>query len=148
MPTGASDPFGFGGEAGPVGAVVGAAELVLGGGDDLPLALSPQPKIELVGLDPSGRNGKGITADGAPVGVVQAPPTPFPGVRVVRIEPLEQAFLIGLVAGGDKQFAGGPGQFIIVHEFVAVMSDSLVGARLAIFSDRLFEEVPAFLRLC
>src|ERR1044071_3873349 len=53
----------------------------------------------------------------------------------------------GLVSCSNEHFARCPGQFIVVHEFVPVMRNLLVGAVLAIFGNRLLEKFPTFFGL-
>jgi len=51
------------------------------------------------------------------------------------------------VAGREVHFAGGPGEFVIVHEVVAVERDLLVRAVFAVFGDGVHQELPAELGL-
>jgi hypothetical protein len=51
-----------------------------------------------------------------------------------------------IFTGGDIELARGPGHFVVVNEFIAVVSDLLVGAVLAMFLDRALEKLPTFAR--
>ena len=44
----------------------------------------------------------------------------------------------------QEEFAGRPGQLVIVHKFIAIMSDFLIGPILAEFRDSTVNEAPAF----
>src|SRR5262245_14827228 len=50
----------------------------------------------------------------------------------------------GGIAGGEEHFGGGPGEFVVVHEGVAVVGDFLIGAVAAVLGDGALEEGPAF----
>src|SRR5258706_154226 len=76
-----------------------------------------------------------------------SPPPPAAKLRIVRIEGMPDPVVQGLVAGGDEHFASSPGEFVIVHELVTVMSKFLIRAVRAEALDGAFEEIPPLLRL-
>src|SRR5438093_1044200 len=75
------------------------------------------------------------------------PPAPAPGVWVGRIEPRKQKLVRRGIAGGQKNLAGRPGQFILVRVIVSVRRDLLVSAIFAILADCVGQELPAELGL-
>src|SRR5436190_16185048 len=64
------------------------------------------------------------------------------------MKPFRDLLLKSRFTGGQKHFTGGPGQFIVMHELVAVMSNLLISSVFAIFRDRARQEFPTLPGFC
>src|SRR5689334_3780824 len=103
--------------------------------------------VKLLALDFARLCGKGITANRAAIRIVKPHPTPFANGRVRWVQQLFQTIGKSTLAGSQKEFTSGPGEFVIGHEIVAVMRDLLIRALATEFRNRVFQKGPTFLCL-
>lgn len=99
--------------------------------------------MQTIAWDTAGSGSEGVAADGIAIGFVQAPPGPAMGLAIGRVEGFDEMRMEVFVLGREEQFGGGPGDFVVVEEFVAVMGEFLIGAVGAEFFQSAVEEGPA-----
>jgi hypothetical protein len=129
-----------------VGGIIRGGEGVLPGSLDFSFAFGEVSGVELRGLQAAGADGEGVIPAGAAIALEETPPGPAAGGGVGGIVPLDEFLLVGGIAGGKEHLAGGPRQFVVMHEEIAVLGELLVGAILAVGGDGICKEGPSQLR--
>src|SRR5205085_8368565 len=108
------------------------------------LAFGQVVRVELRSSDTATANAKCIAANGAAIGLETAPPAPAECRRVGGIGiPFHQLLMDGRIASGQIHLDGGPCQFVVMHEDIAVVRDLLIGTILAVLSNSVEQELPA-----
>src|SRR5207237_639882 len=102
----------------------------------LRLALRQVRGVEPLARDATGPRGEGIVAGRAAVGFEEAPPGVAARLAACGIVPLPETVVVLCLAGCQEELGGRPGEFVVVHELVAVVGDPLVGTVLPVARDR------------
>jgi hypothetical protein len=134
------------GKTAAVSGVARETQLLFGRAVQFAFALREVGGIEHVPRKATRARAEGITANRAAVTFPQTNPA-LGERRAARWIEVRHQFLFELAIAGRKvKFRRGPGDFVVVHEFVAVVADFLVSAVAAKLRKCALKEVPTFAR--